>query len=772
MIAVKICAGIMFSCCVFIAVAMARPSATASAPSPEAALPQAGLGVGASFVVGVPEADYLRELDERERRDQLRDWAVIATVARLGATASQAAAATHELPPARLPYLDELYLFESGRGRRAYVGPRALMFCDRDDPDLQATIGRLADRVRMENGDVPDTVEIYLVDDLRDGSLRVERAPDVRRAELFSEAYGYVEGDGGDLVGLATWLARADDLTFAQIVGDGRLRLGGRRFARTRTANLVAEDTAALYQAHVQLGQPRARSANVPGQVRVPGVPGFSLDPQWLPDPANPQHPLMLARLRKLAAGGCREIRAIAERGEALAEQEPDETRRLWRTWMAGYVGDLLQNPELVPKLDDICAKIETQLAPELVALASAIDRAAPDTWDRGFGRYYELVQRWRQRPQHDAEWGAGVLTAAALKFHETDTRAQCARYVGLRGTRAGMTLFYTDLLAKLMAMDFGSSAPTAAVSGFVTPPKIDLPPAFLLDMQRNSGTRLWFGARADGVARIGSGEALTLLFDHPFSRIYAAGSNPARPDAEVPPSELSRRMLGWWDRHFDDVADYEQEYHRQNQLMKWALVTAALIDTPSARYLATVPVRRDLTFFDWQRANRANLRFAEKLPADPRAPSGKECLPLLGSYGFPSLGTVMHVSGGVRTVSRDEARGVPQIRPDRPLGARKDDPGDLGGSVRRAHPKVLAGRVTFADAKLARTRDRSGDIDLGVPRVEYRRPAAQTLSIRVAGGAVGELVVEVHGDSSTIRWIDGEVERKRHEPRAAAAGE
>ncbi|MBC7973501.1 MAG: hypothetical protein H7138_00845 [Myxococcales bacterium] len=127
---------------------------------PTAARRSTGVAVGESFTVEPPSARYMRDLDARERREQGRDWAVLATVARLGVTPEQLAAATYELPPARLPYLDELYAFEYGRGRRAYVDDRVLLFRDHDDPDPQATIGRLADRVRMENGDDFSKVEI------------------------------------------------------------------------------------------------------------------------------------------------------------------------------------------------------------------------------------------------------------------------------------------------------------------------------------------------------------------------------------------------------------------------------------------------------------------------------------------------------------------------------------------------------------------------------------------------------------------------------------
>ena len=352
------------------------PYVTNAAPSPNVSV---GVGVGSAFVIEPPMAHYLHDLDQREQREQIRDWAVIATIAKLGATPAQAAAATYELPPARLPYFDELYAFEYGRGRRAYLGKRVLLFRDGDDPDPQATIGRLADRVRMENGEIPPKVEIYLVHDQRDeGTIRVERTADVAGSKLFSAAYGYVEGTADNVSGLGAWLGKTDDLAFARI-DHGHVTLGGRRFANTPTSNLTAEDVAALYQAHTQLDGPReparaklallslgARAAadhlielievsapdediqkanyalmrQVPPGMRdtvrdaivalIKPVqsPGFSLDPQWMPDPASPEHPLMLSKLRAFAADPCGALADIAKRADALERAEPDDTRR------------------------------------------------------------------------------------------------------------------------------------------------------------------------------------------------------------------------------------------------------------------------------------------------------------------------------------------------------------------------------------------------------------------------------------------------------------
>jgi hypothetical protein len=63
--------------------------------------PQPSLQI-TSFTIQPPVAASVRDLDELEQREQIRDWAVIGTVARLGATPKQAAAATYQLAAAAL----------------------------------------------------------------------------------------------------------------------------------------------------------------------------------------------------------------------------------------------------------------------------------------------------------------------------------------------------------------------------------------------------------------------------------------------------------------------------------------------------------------------------------------------------------------------------------------------------------------------------------------------------------------------------------------------
>lgn len=777
------------------------------------------IDIGSSFVVEPPMARYIADLDPRELREQVRDWAVLATVARLGASPDQAAAATYELPPARLPYLDELYAFEYGRGRRAYLGSRVLLFRDGDDPDPQTTIGRLADRVRQENGVIPATVEVYLVHDQRDeGTIRIERADDITGTELFSQAYGYVEASADSTAALDAWLAQVDDLTLAQLRG-GHLVLGGRRFARTRTANVTSEDVAALYQAHERLDAPRtaARStiqalprtaqqtvaravellksgkrdetvqALLPLTSQVPSMsqvqldrvlesvlamakttdgPGFSLDPEWLEDPSSSGRPLILARLRALVAHPCVEIEAIAKHATELEQAEPDPARYTSPARTALRLREAVASAASKQSWAATCGALEA-FAQEIKKTVPAIDATAPHGGNSVVTSYYELESRLLALHKDDEQSDPAALMLHAVEYYGADTRTQCARYVETSGTSVGMTMFYTDLLAKLwMSIDHGLSAPTVDVPGFVAEPRMDSS-LQIAALGQSHDTRLWFGPRAEAVARTTTA-GNTILFDHRFSRIYAAGSNPEHPDVETRPNEPSRRAIGWWDRHYDDIADYEQEYHRLNQIMKWSLVTGALSETKAGHYLATIPVHGHLSFEGWLHSNQHRLRFTGSIPVSVTTIPGKECLPIFESYEAPGFND--GYTGGVSTASRESVQRVPTVNTGKPLGARKPLPADIAGTAGtaiRAAPRRSGRSVVFERAKGVPTRDASGNVPLGTPKMMFKAGAKPgTLEIHAGDPArpIGVVATERQGSSIKISWLDRTVEQERHD--------
>lgn len=195
------------------------------------------------------------------------------------------------------------------------------------------------------------------------------------------------------------------------------------------------------------------------------------------------------------------------------------------------------------------------------------------------------------------------------------------ARYDGpLAGTEVGMTLFYTDLTAKNWVNGVGGGVPSGKVPGFVpdplarTPlghcPAGESPPA-------ESG-RLWFGQADNGIRfgadRVDLGAQATRLF------IKADGAG-----GEVDASYSFGRGLRWWDRHYRQVADYDPQFARLDQLMRWASVLEWLTATSDLRLpdsgAQAEPDEADeqaQTFADWY-ARHDELR--ERAPIEFVAP-------------------------------------------------------------------------------------------------------------------------------------------------------
>jgi hypothetical protein len=387
----------------------------------------------------------------------------------------------------------------------------------------------------------------------------------------------------------------------------------------------------------------------------------------------------MLARMRAFAEDPCKEIGAIAKQVSVLERAEPDETRRTSPARKARYLRDFLAAAISRFGNANVCRALK-EFVPTLTQVIVDIDTAVGSGSENALVSYHQLSDQLRSIPPKDPRALPALLTWMALGYHEAATRTQCARFEGTAGTEVGMTMFYTDLLAKLwMTVDHGLQAPTLDVAGFLAHPRMNLPAKLETSSAANRGTRVWFGPRAGGVSQVDAASS-SIFFDHVFARIYAAGNDPAQPGIEVRPNESARRAIGWWNRHYEDVADHEQEYHRLNQIMKWSLVTGALSSSGTAPYLRTLRVRRDREFGSWYRAHQGRLRFTGALPID-QAIAGKQCLPIFESYPYESSNQWWFMSGGVGTATSQSLARVPVVDPAKPLGTGKPLPLDLVGN-------------------------------------------------------------------------------------------
>lgn len=268
--------------------------------------------------------------------------------------------------------------------------------------------------------------------------------------------------------------------------------------------------TRAANQAMVAVQLELAREGKLP-----PGEPGFSLDPVWDAE-------ALVADLRQAD----RDLRPLVAR--ARAEVEALEARGTPRN-AEPHALDPSQTFASFGSAIEFTAASATRLRAVLAAVEGKTGKELED------GAIVPLL-----------EWREALRTAdlpdlkalALLEYLHARHRYQCARYDGpLEGTRVGMVLFYTDLLAKLwQSVDYYGSAPVGAVPGFVSNPNDtpELEPLYWEEMWRLPSTRLWFGSRPEGMSSTDD----HIWFAPIATRVYAAGSNPLDPGQETRPAE------------------------------------------------------------------------------------------------------------------------------------------------------------------------------------------------------------------------------------------
>ncbi|ACU75549.1 hypothetical protein Caci_6703 [Catenulispora acidiphila DSM 44928] len=214
----------------------------------------------------------------------------------------------------------------------------------------------------------------------------------------------------------------------------------------------------------------------------------------------------------------------------------------------------------------------------------------------------------------------------------------------GLAGTAVGDSLAYVDYVTKNWVAGVGLGVPTQAVGGFIADPAAVTPWSECPgpnDPTSEAG-RLWFGRNDDAFSstsdHIDVGAEAARLF------VRDDGQN----GAEVEPSYAFGRALQWWDVHQQDIEDYEPQYQRLDQIMRWSGALEWL--THEGSQLLPVEagsqIPAPVSFKDWY-ASHNELR--ERAPiAFVTPPSAKqEALIVNPSRDFQDCGFV-EIEGGV----------------------------------------------------------------------------------------------------------------------------
>lgn len=372
-------------------------------------------------------------------------------------------------------------------------------------------------------------------------------------------------------------------------------------------------------------------------------------------------------------------------------------------------------------------------------------------------------------------------------------------RYDGdLAGTEVGMTLEYTDFVTKNWVNGVGSGVPTNAVPGFV-PDDLATTPwnECTADNTKPTETgRLWFG---EDPAAVGFGQQSVDLGAQATELFFRSNGDNG---AEVQPSYSFGRGMTWWEAHYAEVAAYDAEYQRLDDIMRWSDALDWLVNKSSARLpqLADAQIPSNLRFSDWyaqhqELKERAPIEFVNPpsansdtqsmlpLPTPPFGQCGGQVIEggvSLGDlidresghdYG-PNLPPAVGRAGLVESDSNfDQNTGRGAIIEDT-----LDDQGhvtdkllrEFSGTGDHADIKTTGGgrRVNeFAGFNLDRTATASRRVDLRIDRtVNCGVTLADCLKfaefLSLDGQLVGTLSATAIGGQVDIRWQPGIVDR------------
>jgi hypothetical protein len=356
--------------------------------------------------------------------------------------------------------------------------------------------------------------------------------------------------------------------------------------------------------------------------------------------------------------------------------------------------------------------------------------------------------------------------------------RHQKARYDGdLRGTEVGMVFFYTDLLMKLWGLDFQYSNPARRIEGFPNRLEMKVAAVYRDEVDRFPETRLWLGSLDQGF-QIGP-DRQEILLSRIGTRVFAVPhdffSNSDVSDV-VEPHVYLRVLIKWWNAHFEEVARFEQEYQRLNELIKWTQIIGWLngdSEGDRASFLQNVTVTHDRYFPTWARRNHT-LTYSnwDAIGFLPRGttPDSTEALVMLSSRQHDHFGKPIAWTGGVSGARAEQIASRVGLR--RELGALSRRAGLEYGS---SEPSLLttlekveyrfeevAGRFeTVASAPTTqRLRGLTGELRATPITRSVSRGGSETVLKAMTGDApIGDLHIARSSRGFRIAWASREVD-------------
>jgi hypothetical protein len=640
------------------------------------------------------DRESFKRLSDREKKDQQLDWLVYAIASDRDFTADRINQTLYDLPPVRYGYNKELANFEYGDTRQFSLGNGkvvALLPKTTTQEKRIEEIAYIADSYRKNISKIPETVQIFEYE-LQPGgqSAKLTHRADIHGKDIFTNKYGYHETNISSLADLQNFTAQVNDITYSHRQGNSLL-LGGRKIADRPTQNMSVEDIAALWQSEKKI-------ASNPNKYQSRGS-GFSLDWDYdykglSKDLKEAQSFMSALKLDGKAIVSDRDIQQAqsglakrdiipylklieklknngnifhAAREKALNVKEKELgilRQKLEGKWVAYDTKVKVYNTKKAATQNQVISNDELNKLNQEAALLNREmeeNKTSGDRINKGIKEIDAEIEDYNKaRIKLDK-----ILQSKSLRGF------QFARYEGeLEGTEVGMNLFYTDLIAKLWSFNYSNTTPQQKIPDFYprTQAATKISSIYKNESLKNDATRLWFGTQDKGFQI--SDDGSTLIFAHKATQIYSKSANSLNPKQETIATPDSAAFLGWWDNHYADVARYEPQYEKLNQIMKWSLLIGWLnqeIQDNTLDFLDLVNVKHEYWFPDWAQAHKQQLKFqlwdseshCNKFNIDRQEPvcfykrgyqdHSTETLPLLHSGNFKSFGqNAGYLYGGV----------------------------------------------------------------------------------------------------------------------------
>jgi hypothetical protein len=728
-----------------------------------------------------PEA--LEDLTPREQLDQMRDWLLLTAVSASGMSAEDINQALFDLPPIRHGYMQPVANFEYGDTRSCYLGNGqviALLPADNSD-QRNERLARIADEQRKNLGEKPTKLVVFnydlkLEDDPSRQTAMLTRRETVDASDLFASAAGYYEAKINTLTDLNGFMGQIDDLTYTS-VKDG-LTVGGRKIKGHPYRGIRVEEIAALYQSEAKI---RGSRSAIRQKID-------SFNSRW----ANRTYSTEAEKA---------ELEREHSHEEITLKEELGEARR-----KGGFVDG--SGFSLDPTYDyaKLAQKFDSSIAPVIRrilsgdALSDSLDTSADAIDPSGLGlttvadnSIEEKIRRAREGlAQRDSDPLFELLGEIASRGERGKFLAnliqeavdesygyQAARYDGeLQGTETGMVLFYTDLLAKLWAMNYQNNAPQRDIDEFRPMTALPVSSIYEREMEELSNTRLWFGSQDRGFQVTDKGQ--NMLFARTATRVYAASSNPLKPGVEAQPNAKSAAFLGWWDNHYEEIARFEPEYDRLNEIMKWSLVITWLNQQDQANkliFLQNVPVEHGNWFRDWVKQRPLRYTAWDKIDFYDRGfnNSDTEVLPRLKSDTYRQFGKQRWLIGGV-SLAKEETfahRVALSAESDVAQAARRSNlnyaPGEStnsalktfeGTTYRFNNPSAKEAITTVTAKPEAKLRGLYGEVaNQPVERTIAQGNGGFTLGSRIGDVPSGDLAIGNATNGFRVGWVSRDVD-------------